>query len=233
MPKVPHALREIVHQANLRLARTGLVTGTFGNVSAVDRKAGLFVIKPSGVPYEDVTPERTVAVSLETGETIESDLRPSSDAPTHLEIYRAFAGVTGVAHTHSVHATVWAQAGMAIPCLGTTHADHFHGPVPVTRALSEAEVAGEYEVNTGRVIVERFAGFDPTAIPAVLVAGHGPFTWGADAGESVQNAVALEAVAEMALGTLRIDPNAPALEPYILEKHHQRKHGRWAYYGQK
>ena len=167
------------------------------------------------------------------GNVVEGDLKPSSDTPTHLLLYRSFTQAGGVTHTHSRYATMFAQARRAIPCLGTTHADHFQGPVPVTRPLTEAEVMADYEGHTGRVIIERFAELDPVAMPAVLVAGHAPFIWGRNATESLRNAVALEAVAEMALGTRLIDPEAPSLEPYVLEKHHQRKHGPAAYYGQK
>ncbi|MEP0842335.1 MAG: L-ribulose-5-phosphate 4-epimerase [Phycisphaerae bacterium] len=224
-------LKQQVCAANRELVRLGLVTLTWGNASGLDRARGLMVIKPSGVAYERLEPADMAVVDLE-GRQVEGALRPSSDAPTHLHLYRSFDGLGGIAHTHSLHATMFAQARREIPCLGTTHADHFHGPVPVTRPLTEAEVAADYEHNTGRVIVERFAGLDPLAVPAVLVAGHGPFTWGADAAEAVRNSVALEAVAQMALGTWRIRPDAPDLESYLLEKHHQRKHGPNAYYGQ-
>lgn len=224
-------LKQQVCAANRELVRLGLVTLTWGNASGLDRARGLMVIKPSGVAYERLEPADMVVVDLE-GRQVEGALRPSSDTPTHLHLYRSFDGLGGIAHTHSLHATMFAQARREIPCLGTTHADHFHGPVPVTRPLTEAEVAADYEHNTGRVIVERFAGLDPLAVPAVLVAGHGPFAWGADAAEAVRNSVALEAVAQMALGTWRIHPDAPELEDYILEKHHRRKHGPNAYYGQ-
>jgi len=225
-------LKEQVCQANRDLVRYGLVTLTWGNVSGLDRERRLAVIKPSGVAYDKVQPADMVVVDLE-GQVVEGKLRPSSDTPTHVLLYRHFAGIGGITHTHSRYATMFAQARREIPCLGTTHADHFNGPVPVARPLTEPEVAGDYEANTGRVIVERFRGIDPAAMPAVLVAGHGPFTWGKDAGDSVHNAVALEAVAEMALGTLQLDPAPVKLEPYVLEKHHQRKHGPAAYYGQK
>ena len=224
------ALREEVCTANRQLARSGLVTLTWGNTSGIDRQRGLVVIKPSGIPYEQLEPGHMVVVDLD-GKVAGGELRPSTDTATHLALYRAFEQIGGVTHTHSRCATMFAQARCEIPCLGTTHADHFHGPVPVTRPLAEAEMT-DYEPATGRIIVERFAGLDPLASPAVLVAGHGPFTWGRDAAESVQNAVALEAVAEMALGTRRLDPRAPELETYILEKHHRRKHGPAAYYGQ-
>jgi L-ribulose-5-phosphate 4-epimerase len=225
-------LKRRVTAANRDLVKTGLVTLTWGNASGIDRRQGLVVIKPSGVPYEELQPECMVVVDLEGG-VVEGRLKPSSDTPTHLILYRAFETIGGVVHTHSRHATMFAQARREIPCLGTTHADHFHGPVPVTRPLSEREVAEDYEGFTGRVIVERFAGLDPVAMPAVLAAGHAPFTWGASAEQALDNSVALEAVAEMALGTWSIDRAAPDLEAWVLEKHYQRKHGPAAYYGQK
>jgi L-ribulose-5-phosphate 4-epimerase len=230
--EVLEELKQLVCAANRDLVRYGLVTLTWGNTSGLDRASGLVVIKPSGVPYDSLQPSDMVVIDLD-GKRVEGNLRPSSDAPTHVLLYRSFGGIGGITHTHSRYATMFAQARREIPCLGTTHADHFHGPVPVTRPLTEAEVATDYEHNTGRIIVERFAGLDPLAMPAVLAAGHGPFTWAADAAASVCNSVALEAVAEMALGTLRIDPSARELEPFILEKHYQRKHGPAAYYGQK
>lgn len=225
-------LREDVCRANLELADSGLVIGTFGNVSGVDRELGLMAIKPSGVPYAELTAECMVLVSLESGGVVEGDLRPSSDTPTHLEMYRSLSGVRGIAHSHSPRAVAFAQARRPVPCLGTTHADHFHGPVPVTRPLTADEVAAAYERATGRVIVERFADLDPVAIPGVLVAGHGPFTWGPDADRAVDNAIALEAIAGMALATLALDPDAPDLERWVRDKHHDRKHGESAYYGQ-
>jgi len=224
-------LRQHVCQANLDLVRAGLVTLTFGNVSGIDRDRGLVVIKPSGVPYEELDPERMVVVDMD-GRAVEGLERPSSDTATHVVLYRTFLGVRGIAHTHSPYATMFAQARREISCLGTTHADHFRGAVPVTRVLTEDEVATDYEGNTGRVIAERLAALDPIAMPAVLVAGHGPFTWGPTAAASVRNAIALEAVAKMAIGTRLLDPRAPDLEPYVLEKHYQRKHGPAAYYGQ-
>ncbi len=226
------AIREDVCNANRDLARFGLVTLTWGNVSGIDRQRGLVVIKPSGVPYDRLAPEQMVIVNLE-GIVVEGDYRPSSDTPTHLVLYRHFERIGGITHTHSRHATMFAQARRGIPCFGTTHADHFHGPVPLTRSLGEQEVAVDYETATGNAIVECFAGRDPTDMPAVLVAGHGPFTWGQNAAASVQNAVALEAIAEMAIGGMTICRQMPELEPYILEKHYQRKHGPAAYYGQK
>jgi L-ribulose-5-phosphate 4-epimerase len=225
-------LKRRVSAANRDLAKTGLVTLTWGNVSGIDRQKGLVVIKPSGVPYEDLEAECMVVVDLE-GNLVEGKLKPSSDTPTHLILYRAFEHIGGVVHTHSRHATMFAQARREIPCLGTTHADHFYGPVPITRALSEQEVAEDYEGYTGRVIVERFAAIDPDAMPGVLVAGHAPFTWGKSAEKALENSVALEAGAEMVLGTWSIDHAAPQLEAWVLEKHYQRKHGPAAYYGQK
>jgi L-ribulose-5-phosphate 4-epimerase len=225
-------LKADVYRANLDLVRYGLVTLTWGNASALDRRLGLMVIKPSGVPYGDMEPEQMVVTDLQ-GQVVEGDLRPSSDAPTHALLYRRWPQVGGITHTHSRFATMFAQARAEIPCLGTTHADHFRGAVPVARPLTAAEVAGGYEVATGETIAERFADLDPLSMPAVLTAGHGPFSFGRDAAEAVRNAVALEAVAEMALGTLTLRRDAPLLEPYVLEKHYQRKHGAAAYYGQK
>lgn len=226
------SLKRDVCQANLDLVAHGLVTLTWGNVSGISEDRTRVVIKPSGVPYDQMRPEQMVVVDMD-GQVVEGALRPSSDTPTHVLLYMQFEGIGGVTHTHSRHATMFAQARVEIPCLGTTHADHFHGPVPVTRPLSEPEVAGAYEAHTGHVIIERFADLDPVATPAVLVAGHAPFTWGKTPAESVKNAVALEAVAEMALGTRQICPDSPLLEPYVLDKHYQRKHGPDAYYGQK
>jgi L-ribulose-5-phosphate 4-epimerase len=226
------ALKQRVCKANRDLVSTGLVTLTWGNVSGIDRERQLVVIKPSGVPYEDLKPPQMVVVDLE-GNVVEGDLRPSSDTPTHVALYRAFANIGGIVHTHSRNATIFSQARREIPCLGTTHADHFHGPVPVTRPLTEQEVSEDYEGNTGTVIIERFANLDPDAMPAVLVAGHAPFAWGPSVEKAVDNAVALEAVAEMALATRSLDPASPDLEAWVLEKHYQRKHGPAAYYGQK
>ena len=225
-------LKEHVCQANLDLVAHGLVTLTWGNVSAICENRERVVIKPSGLPYEQMRPEHMVVVDLE-GKTIDGQLRPSSDTPTHVLLYRHFQGIGGIAHTHSRHATMFAQARREIPCLGTTHADHFFGPVPLTRALTEQEVEQSYEANTGRIIIERFAELDPLAVPAVLVAGHAPFAWGRSAAESVKNAVALEAVAQMALGTQQIRPDVSPLESYVLDKHYRRKHGPDAYYGQR
>ncbi|MEO1235535.1 MAG: L-ribulose-5-phosphate 4-epimerase AraD [Planctomycetota bacterium] len=231
------ALRTRVCAANRRLVTERLVTLTWGNVSGIDRDAGLVAIKPSGVAYDDLTPASIVLVDLD-GQVVEGDLRPSSDTPTHVRLYRAFAGVGGITHTHSPKGTAFAQARRPIPCLGTTHADHFARPVPVTRPLDAEEVQAAYEANTGAVIVERFerdAALETDTTPGVLVAGHAPFAWGQTAAKSVDNAVALEACAAMALDTFALagGPAAtPALEPYVLDKHHQRKHGPSAYYGQ-
>ncbi len=225
-------LRAAVCEANLDLNLKGLVTLTWGNVSGIDREKGLVVIKPSGVSYDDMTPDKLVVVDLD-GETVEGDLRPSSDTATHVVLYKAFPDIGGVTHTHSSHATSFAQACRCIPCLGTTHADHFYGDVPLTRIMTEDEVKGGYEVNTGHVIVERFADLKPLEYPGVLVANHGPFTWGKDAADSVKNAVALEQIAKMALATFSLSPEQPAIAQYLLDKHYLRKHGSGAYYGQK
>ena len=228
-------LRQEVLHANQALVHAGLVTLSFGNASGVDRGAGVMVIKPSGVPYDQLRPEDMVVVSLADGSVVEGDLRPSSDTPTHLILYRRFLQIGGVVHTHSTAASAWAQAGRAIPPLGTTHADHFHGPVPVTRPLTAAEVEGDYERETGEVVADTLErlDLDPLEMPAVLVAGHGPFTWGRDAEDAVANAVALEAVANMARQTFELNPNAEGIPPYLAEKHYMRKHGPNAYYGQK
>jgi L-ribulose-5-phosphate 4-epimerase len=225
-------LKEEVCQANLDLVAHGLVTLTWGNVSGISEDRRHIVIKPSGVPYDEMRPEHMVVVDLD-GIVVEGALRPSSDTPTHVLLYQHFTSIGGITHTHSRHATVFAQARCEIPCFGTTHADHFYGPVPVTRPLTQPEVDEAYEANTGRVIVERFRDLDPAAMPAVLVAGHAPFAWGKTVAESVKNAVALEAVAEMALGVQQLVRHAPTLESYVLDKHYQRKHGANAYYGQK
>ncbi|XVJ59117.1 MAG: L-ribulose-5-phosphate 4-epimerase AraD [Tepidisphaera sp.] len=220
---------EVCH-ANLALVNHGLVTLTWGNASAILRDEGLVAIKPSGVSYDTLTPDQIVVLEL-SGKVVRGALRPSTDAPTHLALYNAFPKVGAIVHTHSTFATVFAQARREIPCLGTTHADHFAGAVPVTRQLTPAELT-EYEHNTGRVIVERFANTDPAAIPAVLVAGHAPFAWGPSMAKAVDNAVALEAVARMAHATLLFRPDTPTLEPHVLAKHHDRKHGANRYYGQ-
>ena len=227
-------LKEEVFAANQRLVASGLVVLTWGNASGFDPESGLLVIKPSGVSYETMKPSDMVVVDLD-GKVVEGNLRPSSDTPTHIEFYKHFAGVRGAGHTHSTEATAWAQACREIPAYGTTHADTFHGPVPLTRFLTEQEVAEAYELNTGKVIIERFKDLDPLAVPGVLVAGHAPFTWGKDAADAVDHAIALEAIAKMARLTETIYANkpAPGLVPYVGEKHYQRKHGKNAYYGQK
>ncbi len=225
-------LKQQVYQANIDLVAQGLVTLTWGNVSGISEDRRRVVIKPSGVTYDELQVDQMVVVDLD-GQVVEGDCRPSSDTPTHILLYRHFGSIGGVTHTHSRHATMFAQARREIPCLGTTHADHFYGPVPVTRPLREDEVRSDYEGNTGHVIVERFADLDPVAMPAALVAGHAPFTWGGSAADSVKNAIALEAVAEMALGSWLVNRDAPPLEAYVLEKHYRRKHGPDAYYGQK
>jgi L-ribulose-5-phosphate 4-epimerase len=226
------SLKKAVCQANLDLVREGLVVQTFGNASGLDRAHGMMVIKPSGVSYSVLKPAHMVVVSLTSGQVVQGKLKPSSDADTHLELYRAFAGVGGIVHTHSLHATAWAQTGQCIPAFGTTHADHFHGEVPCTRPLTPAEIKTDYEANTGRVIVERFKGLEPLHHPAVLVAQHGPFTWGRDVAEAVHNAVALEFVARLAGETLRLRPGATAMSDELRDKHFFRKHGPSAYYGQ-
>lgn len=227
-------LRERVFDANLELVRAGLVILTFGNVSGVDRDEGVFAIKPSGVPYDELRPEAIVVVDLESGDVVAGEHRPSSDTPTHAVLYRHFKSVGGIVHTHSRFATAWAQAARDLPCLGTTHADHFCGPVSVTRPLTAAEIHGEYEERTGDVIVEAFErrGIDPLEIPAALVASHGPFAWGIDVGQALENAIALEAVAELALHTLALTADVPALDNDLLRRHFSRKHGSAAYYGQ-
>ncbi len=206
---------------------------TFGNVSGIDRERSLVVIKPSGVSYEGMKPEQMVVVSLVTGLVVEGDLKPSSDTPTHLVLYRAFKSIGGIVHTHSLHATAWAQARREIPPLGTTHADSFPGPVPCTRLMTTAEIRRDYEINTGPVIVERFARLDPARVPAVLVANHGPFAWGADSRDAVHNAAILEFLARLAAQTLQINPKARPVQLALLQKHFSRKHGAGAYYGQK
>ena len=225
-------LKEEVLQANLELVRSGLVVLTWGNASGIDREKGLVVIKPSGVSYDKLTAKDLVVVDLD-GKTVEGSLRPSSDLPTHLKLYRAWPEIGGVVHTHSRHATSFAQAQREIICLGTTHADHFHGPVPVTRILTPEEVDRAYEASTGDVIIERFAGLNPVHVPGVLVANHGPFTWGPSARVAAQNAVALEEVAAMAINTFALSPVQPPIPEHVLEKHFSRKHGPKAYYGQK
>lgn len=225
-------LRETVCEANLELVRQGLVTLTWGNVSGIDRASGRMVIKPSGVAYDRLTPEAMVVTDLE-GRVVEGGYAPSSDTPTHAVLYKAFPNVGGIVHTHSAFATAFAQASREIPCYGTTHADHFYGTVPVARMPTPEEVRDRYEHHIGGLIVERFRGLDPDAVPAVLAAGHGPFAWGPTPQKAVANAVALEAVAEMAAAALALAPDTPPLPAYLLEKHYGRKHGPDAYYGQK
>ena len=226
-------LKEEVFEANISLVRSGLVALTWGNASAVDRPSGLMVIKPSGIPYDTMKPKDIVVVSLETGKVVEGKLRPSSDAPTHRMLYAGFAEIGGIVHTHSPHATAWAQAKKELPPLGTTHADHFHGAVPCTRMMTDDEIEGGYEENTGRVILERFAGMDPLHVPAVFVASHAPFTWGKNVGDAVKNAITLEQVCGMATETLLLNPSLSSMTPALVKKHFFRKHGKDAYYGQK
>lgn len=224
-------LREQVLEANLELVRRGLVLYTFGNASGISRHEGLIAIKPSGVPYEQLTAEQIVVTDL-AGNVVEGDLRPSSDLPTHVELYRQFPRIGGVAHTHSEFATAWAQAQRSIPCFGTTHADYFKGPVPVTNPLTDDEIQNAYETNTGIAICRIFDKKDPMACPAALVAGHAPFCWGADVAEAAYHAVILEHVAKMAYRTLGVRSDSPPLQRGLQDKHHLRKHGPAAYYGQ-
>jgi L-ribulose-5-phosphate 4-epimerase len=225
-------LREEVLEANLELVRRGLVLYTFGNASGISRDEGLVAIKPSGVAYEKMKPEDLVVVNLE-GQIVEGSLRPSSDLPTHLVLYRAFSGIGGIAHTHSPAATAWAQAQKEIPCFGTTHADYFYGAVPVTKPLSPSEIRSDYEMNTGHAIVRRFKKLDPLHVPAVLVAGHAPFCWGKSVTEAAHVAVILEQIAAMAFQTINTNPKARAISKHLHDKHFLRKHGTGAYYGQK
>lgn len=230
-------LKEKVCKANLDLVKHGLVLFTWGNVSAIDRTRGLVVIKPSGVSYDNMKPSDMVVVDLD-GHIVEGDLNPSSDTPTHLVLYKAFQEIGGVVHTHSTYATSWAQAGLDIPNIGTTHADYFHEDIPCTRKMKKSEVFGEYEKETGNVIVERFKDMKPMDTPAVLVRNHGPFTWGTDADNAVHNAVVLEEVAKMGFISMTLNLNTlcidrPSMNPLLIEKHYSRKHGPNAYYGQK
>ena len=227
---LPELRREVL-EANLELVHKGLVLFTFGNASGISREKGLVVIKPSGIPYEKMKPADLVVTDL-SGKIVEGNLRPSSDLPTHLILYKSFPNIGGVSHTHSEYATAWAQARRPIPCFGTTHADTFHGPVPVTAELKDSEISEAYEENTGHAIVRTFHNTDYTAIPAVLVANHAPFTWGPDAGASAHNAVILEFVARMAYFTLGINTEAGAIGRALHNKHFLRKHGKDAYYGQ-
>lgn len=219
-------------RANLELPKHNLVTFTWGNVSGIDRNNGIVAIKPSGLSYEELTPDKMVLLDID-GNVIEGKLKPSSDTATHLELYRSFRTIGGICHTHSPKATMWAQARREIPCLGTTHADYFYGPVPVTEPMSKDEIQNNYELNTGKVIVRRFKQLEPVQMPAILVANHGPFTWGPNPAEAVQNAVVLEQVAAMALGTVVIKAEQEAITQVLLDKHYLRKHGKDAYYGQK
>jgi L-ribulose-5-phosphate 4-epimerase len=225
-------LKDQVLRANLLLPKHQLVTFTWGNVSGIDRERGLMAIKPSGVPYEDLKTDDIVVVDVETGKRVEGDLRASSDTPTHLELYKAFLNIGGIVHTHSRWATIFAQAGRGVGALGTTHADHFHGEIPCTRKMTEDEIQGDYEKETGLVIKETFEDKDPDAIPGVLVLSHGPFVWGADPLDAVHNAVVLEEVACMNFHALMLDPDLASLPKALLDKHYLRKHGPGAYYGQ-
>ncbi len=224
-------LREQVLEANLELVGRGLVLYTFGNASGISREDGLVVIKPSGVPYEEMKPDHLVVTDL-VGKIVEGNLRPSSDLPTHLALYNQFAEIGGVAHTHSEYATAWAQARRAIPCFGTTHADYFHGKVPVTLTMTDQEIAKDYEKNTGLAIIRCLEETNPSATPGVLVANHGPFAWGKDAGAAAHNAVILESIARMAYFTLGINGAAEPVGSGLHDKHYLRKHGKNAYYGQ-
>jgi L-ribulose-5-phosphate 4-epimerase len=223
-------LKQAVFEANLTLVKEGLVKLTWGNASGIDRVKGLLVIKPSGISYEEMTPQDMVVLDLE-GNVVDSHLKPSSDTPTHLFLYQAFPSLGGIVHTHSGWATSWAQACRSIPCLGTTHADHFYGPVPCTRLLTPAEIQGQYELATGKVIQEKFADLNPLEVPGVLVAEHGPFCWGKTVAEAVKHAVILEEIAKMAFRTVMLGKDFP-VQPALLEKHYLRKHGPDAYYGQ-
>lgn len=225
-------LKQAVYEANMELPKRGLVTYTWGNVSGIDRDKNLVVIKPSGVPYDDLKPEHLVVLDME-GNIIEGNLNPSSDTPTHLVIYKNFKEIGGIVHTHSKWATIWAQSGKSIPALGTTHADYFYGNIPCTREMTSAEINGEYEKETGNVIVETFRDKNPVHIPGVLVRNHGPFSWGKDAHEAVHNAVVMEEIAMMALNTFLLNPEAKPVEQSLLDRHFLRKHGANAYYGQR
>ena len=224
-------LKQQVYEANMELPKRGLITYTWGNVSGIDREKGLFVIKPSGVDYEKLTPEDMVVLDLD-GNKVEGGLNPSSDTPTHLELYKVFEDLGGIVHTHSPWATSWAQTGRSIPCYGTTHADYFYGEIPCARSLTEEEIKGEYEKNTGTVIIETFEGKNPVYVPGVLCTNHGPFTWGKDAEEAVHNAVVLEEVAKMAYHTEHLKAGVQNAPQHLQDKHFFRKHGENAYYGQ-
>ncbi|MCL2372760.1 MAG: L-ribulose-5-phosphate 4-epimerase [Defluviitaleaceae bacterium] len=224
-------LKKLVCAANKKLPGYGLVTFTWGNVSGIDRDRRVMVIKPSGVPYKDLEPENMIVVDF-SGKVVEGDGRPSSDTATHLRLYEAFPNISGIVHTHSKWATIFSQAGRAIPALGTTHADYFHGQVPCTRALTSTEIGGEYELETGNVIAETFGNIDPLAVPGVLVKNHGPFAWGTSPMNAVENAVVLEEVAHMAYHTIQLTPDIPAVPQSLLDRHYYRKHGPTATYGQ-
>lgn len=224
-------LKKEVYEANMLLKESGLVILTWGNASGIDREKGLFVIKPSGVPYDKMRPEDMVVMDLE-GNKVEGDLNPSSDTSTHLELYKKFKDIGGITHTHSKWATIWAQAGRNIEAYGTTHADYFYGKIPCTRSMTKDEIKGDYERETGKVIVEIFKDMDPTLVPAVLVKSHGPFTWGKDASEAVNNAIILEEIALMAYGSEQLNNNLDRMDKNLLDKHFLRKHGKDAYYGQ-
>ena len=226
-------LKEEVFQANLLLPKHNLVTFTWGNVSGIDREQGLIVIKPSGVPYESMKDKDMVVVDMETGKVVEGRLKPSSDTPTHVELYKAFSNTSGIVHTHSRWATIFAQAGRGIMALGTTHGDYFYGEIPCTRKMTKGEIEGEYEKETGLVIKETFQGKDPDAVPGVLVHSHGPFVWGADPADAVHNAVVLEEVAFMNFHAMMLEPGIRPMQQELLDKHYLRKHGVNAYYGQK
>ncbi|MDD3185769.1 MAG: L-ribulose-5-phosphate 4-epimerase [Anaerostipes sp.] len=225
-------LKKEVYEANMELPKRGLITYTWGNVSGIDRASGLFVIKPSGVDYDKLTPDDMVVVNLD-GEKVEGNLNPSSDTPTHVELYKAYKDLGGIVHTHSPWATSWAQAGKSIPCYGTTHADYFYGEIPCARSLTETEIQGEYEKNTGLVIMETMQGKNPIYVPGILCSNHGPFTWGKDALEAVHNAVVLEEVAKMAYHTEHLKAGVTSAPTILQDKHFFRKHGENAYYGQK
>jgi L-ribulose-5-phosphate 4-epimerase len=225
-------LKKAVCEANLELPKRKLIIYSWGNVSGIDRKAGVVAIKPSGVNYAELTPDKIILLDMD-GNVIEGTLNPSSDTPTHLELYRNFDAVGGICHTHSLHATMWAQACRDIPCFGTTHADYYYGPVPVTKPMTDAQIQSNYELNTGKAIVNRFANLDPMQMPAVLVANHGPFTWGTSPAGAVESTVVLEEVAAMALGTITISHEQASINKILLDKHYLRKHGKNAYYGQK
>jgi len=225
-------LKRAVCEANIELQTQKLVIYSWGNVSGIDRQSGVVAVKPSGVPYDELTPDKIVVLDLD-GNRVEGDLSPSSDTPTHLELYRNFKAIGGICHTHSTNATIWAQACREIPCFGTTHADYFYGSIPVTEIMTADQIKSDYELNTGKVIVKKFTGMDPIKTPAVLVANHGPFTWGKTPADAVEAAVVLEKIAKMALGTISINPKQKKISQHLCDKHYLRKHGKNAYYGQK